>query len=43
MSDHKELPDEDVVVIEQRDKRTYFFIVVAGVLGLALAGLLVQA
>ncbi|EGU41293.1 hypothetical protein VII00023_05722 [Vibrio ichthyoenteri ATCC 700023] len=32
--------DEDVVVIEERDKRTYLYIVVAGVLGLAIGGLI---
>lgn len=32
--------DEDVVVIEERDKRTYLYIAIAAVLGLALGGLI---
>lgn len=32
--------DEDVVVIEERDRRTYLYIAIAGVLGLALGGLI---
>ncbi|MFM2589756.1 chromosome partitioning protein ParA [Vibrio sp. TBV020] len=32
--------DDDVVVIEERDKRTHIYIVIAGVLGLALGGLI---
>lgn len=32
--------EEDVVVIEERDKRSYLYIAIAGVLGLALGGLL---
>ncbi|WP_418113173.1 chromosome partitioning protein ParA [Vibrio scophthalmi] len=35
-----ESTDDDVVVIEERDKRTYLYIVVAGVLGLAIGGLI---
>lgn len=31
---------EDVVVIEERDKRTHLYIIIAGVLGLALGGLI---
>ncbi|MGB5804261.1 MAG: chromosome partitioning protein ParA, partial [Vibrio anguillarum] len=31
---------DDVVVIEERDKRTYVYIALAGVLGLALGGLI---
>lgn len=34
-----ESTDDDVVVIEERDKRTYLYIVVAGVFGLAIGGL----
>jgi len=37
-TDHQE--DDDVVVIEERDKRTHIYIVIAGVLGLALGGLI---
>lgn len=32
--------NDDVVVIEERDKRTHLYIVIAGVLGLALGGLI---
>lgn len=32
--------DDDVVVIEERDRRTYLYIAIAGVLGLALGGLI---
>lgn len=32
--------DADVVVIEQRDKKTYLYITIAGVLGVALGGLI---
>ncbi|OLQ94081.1 chromosome partitioning protein ParA [Vibrio ponticus] len=32
--------EDDVVVIEERDKRSYLYIAIAGVLGLALGGLL---
>ncbi|MCY9804819.1 chromosome partitioning protein ParA [Vibrio scophthalmi] len=35
-----ESTDDNVVVIEERDKRTYLYIVVAGVLGLAIGGLI---
>ena len=41
MNTHNEHDDnEDVVVIEQRDKRTYVYIAIAGALGLALGGLI---
>ncbi|GAK83716.1 UPF0325 protein YaeH [Vibrio ponticus] len=30
--------EDDVVVIEERDKRSYLYIAIAGVLGLALGG-----
>ncbi|WP_260258591.1 chromosome partitioning protein ParA [Vibrio intestinalis] len=41
MNTHNEHDDnEDVVVIEQRDKRTYAYIAIAGALGLALGGLI---
>ena len=41
MSKQTEIEDnnDDVVVIEERDKRTYLYIAIAGVLGLALGGL----
>ncbi|MEI8634048.1 hypothetical protein P4S72_22120 [Vibrio sp. PP-XX7] len=32
--------DEDVVVIEQRDKRTYIYIGLAALLGIAIGGLI---
>lgn len=32
--------NDDVVVIEERDKRTHLYIIIAGVLGLALGGLI---
>ncbi|KII75724.1 hypothetical protein [Vibrio renipiscarius] len=37
---HVESNEDDVVVIEERDKRTYLYIVVAGVFGLAIGGLI---
>lgn len=37
VTDHDE--NDDVVVIEQRDKKTYIYIAIASVLGLALGGL----
>ncbi|MBF9000450.1 MULTISPECIES: chromosome partitioning protein ParA [Vibrio] len=41
MDHHNNIDDnEDVVVIEQRDKRTYIYIGIAAVLGLALGGLI---
>ncbi len=42
MNKHQDIDDsdEDVVVIEQRDKRTYLYVAIAGVLGLALGGLI---
>ncbi|MGX9416146.1 chromosome partitioning protein ParA [Vibrio sp. RC27] len=39
MSKSEQLED-DVVVIEQRDKRTYIYIAITGVLGIAMGGLL---
>ncbi|WP_162046495.1 chromosome partitioning protein ParA [Vibrio taketomensis] len=38
-SNENDVRDEDVVVIEERDKRSYLYIAVAAVLGLALGGL----
>lgn len=39
-TDNQEHENDDVVVIEERDKRTYVYIAIAGVLGLALGGLI---
>lgn len=40
MNEHTDNQEnEDVVVIEERDKRTHLYIIIAGVLGLALGGL----
>ncbi len=39
MDENNEARDEDVVVIEERDKRTYLYIVIASILSLALGGL----
>ncbi|CAH8211220.1 chromosome partitioning protein ParA [Vibrio aestuarianus] len=41
MDKHTDIDEqEDVVVIEERDKRTYVYLALAGVLGLALGGLI---
>lgn len=41
MDKHTDIDEqEDVVVIEERDKRTYVYLTLAGVLGLALGGLI---
>ena len=39
MDENNEARDEDVVVIEERDKRTYLYILIASILSLALGGL----
>ncbi|RTZ14412.1 chromosome partitioning protein ParA [Vibrio aquaticus] len=39
-TNNQEHENDDVVVIEERDKRTYVYIAIAGVLGLALGGLI---
>ncbi|MCG9597659.1 chromosome partitioning protein ParA [Vibrio sp. Isolate25] len=39
MNNESEVENDDVVVIEERDKRSYLYIVIAGVIGLALGGL----
>ncbi|MBN3494462.1 chromosome partitioning protein ParA [Vibrio neptunius] len=39
MNSESEIDNDDVVVIEERDKRSYLYIVIAGALGLALGGL----
>ncbi|SHF17193.1 chromosome partitioning protein ParA [Vibrio gazogenes] len=39
-SDNLDDGDEDVVVIEQRDKRTYFYIGIAAAIGIAAGGLI---
>lgn len=40
MDENNESRDEDVVVIEERDKRTYLYILIASILSLALGGLI---
>lgn len=40
MSDSNQPQDQDVVVIEQRDKRSFLYIGIAGLLGVALGGLI---
>ncbi|GLT18595.1 chromosome segregation ATPase [Vibrio zhanjiangensis] len=39
MNNESDVENDDVVVIEERDKRSYLYIVIAGLLGAALGGL----
>ncbi|MGF1694406.1 chromosome partitioning protein ParA [Vibrio lamellibrachiae] len=42
-SETEQFDDDDVVVVEERDKRTYIYIIIACLLGLALGGLIGSA
>ncbi|CAM3697537.1 chromosome partitioning protein ParA [Vibrio aquimaris] len=40
MNNESDVENDDVVVIEERDKRSYLYIIIAGLLGAALGGLI---
>ncbi|NOH71325.1 chromosome partitioning protein ParA [Vibrio pectenicida] len=40
MNNESDVENDDVVVIEERDKRSYLYIIIAGILGAALGGLI---